>query len=161
MADKIKQGPFMLDVTVFYMLFALAAYVIGKWVMKRAVHAKNALKKKKATDDHKDFVRLQLKDFKLAPEMEEALPRSTIKEIHQFLLDGKVSCLQLVKFYSKLALDRTEGLNYICDLFYEDATALANQRDQELLEYKSTTRVLPPLFGIPVSLKDVIEYKGR
>lgn len=64
-----------------------------------------------------------------------------------------------MKFYTKRCLTHGRDLNLIVTLTYEYALRVAAERDEELKTFKSV-KDMPPLFGVPMSLKDRITLKG-
>ncbi len=143
-----------------YLITTWALFNIGKWLYKRLHHATRAKRKFAITQQHIKEVGLSLANFSLDSTIERLLPKASIKEIQDLLFSKTVTCVQLVKFFTKRAYMMNEDLNLVCDFMYEDAITLAEQRDKELQTYISQNKPLPPLFGIPISLKDVLDYKG-
>ena len=83
---------------------------------------------------------------------------ATAQEIRASLLAGEMTCVELVEFFLKRieAYDRKgpslKAIIAVCEDVYERAKAL----DQKRTEGKT----LGSLFGLPVILKDNIEYVG-
>lgn len=151
----------LIAVVLKYIVGAWVIYKVGTWLYKRQRHARNARRKFAMTRQHLKEISDSLANFTLEPSIETLLPKATIKQMHELLLAKKVTCVELVKFFTKRSGQLNGDLNLICDFFYEDAIALAQQRDVEIQTYISEKKPLPPLFGIPISLKDVIDYKGK
>ncbi len=89
-----------------------------------------------------------------APELID-LHELTIRDIHQAFKDGKYNSQQLVSAY----LDRIEHLNpkiNAITMVNPDALTIARELDEEY----QRTKVLRPLHGIPVIVKDNINTKG-
>lgn len=84
------------------------------------------------------------------------LTEAAISEIHQAILSGQITCLQLVKTYLKRieAFDKSTRLNAI--VVTNDG---ALKRAEELDEEFRTTGKLRPLHGIPIIVKDNYETK--
>jgi Asp-tRNA(Asn)/Glu-tRNA(Gln) amidotransferase A subunit family amidase len=89
-----------------------------------------------------------------APELID-LQELTIRDIHQAFKDGKYNSQQLVSAY----LERIEHLDpkiNAITIVNPDALTIARELDDEYLR----TKVLRPLHGIPVIVKDNINSKG-
>lgn len=82
---------------------------------------------------------------------------SQIEQVQRDLREGKLSCVQLVEYY----LDRIEAskaLNIYIEVYTEEALAKAKAIDEQLEENPDK---LGRLFGVVVSLKDVLCYKDH
>ena len=148
------------------LIFYGVAFFVLQWIA-HSVYLKvkfwQIAKKKKATAHrHMQEVGEKLKDFKLSEEVEHGLRSYTISDIHEkLLLPGKVTCVDMVKFYTCAAYRDCYHLNHAVDFLYKEAIELAEQRDRDLPKLKQGGKPLPLLFGIPMSLKDVFEFKGH
>jgi amidase len=90
------------------------------------------------------------------PISDEAIPEMTIAEIHQAFEKRQLSSERLVKFYLDRIASFDGQINAITVVNLE-ALALARDLDRE---YKKT-KVLRPLHGIPVIVKDNINTRGQ
>ena len=82
---------------------------------------------------------------------------SQIEQVQRDLREGKLSCVQLVEYY----LDRIEAskaLNIYIEVYTEEVLAKAKAIDEQLEENPDK---LGRLFGVVVSLKDVLCYKDH
>ena len=79
-------------------------------------------------------VSLLLKDFKLTIQGEEEhiLIKATSTIIQRLLAQGKVTCVDLIKFYTKRTIDVGVPLNLVTELLYEKALKIAESRDKIL-----------------------------
>ena len=133
--------------------FSIIVYRRYKWA---AVSAK---KREQLLEDF-ERVRKLLQDFSLPAELESKLFRASVADIHQMLFDEpKITCVNLVKYFTKKSINLGLELNLVVQFTYEYALEHAKQRDEELKQY-SSPKELPCLFGIPISVKDMIKLKG-
>jgi len=82
---------------------------------------------------------------------------SQVDQVQQDLREGKLSCVQVVEYY----LDRIEAsqpLNIYIEVYAEEALAKARAIDEQL---RQDPAGLGRLFGVVVSLKDVLCYKDH
>ena len=82
---------------------------------------------------------------------------SSYKTLRQDILDGKINCTQLVNHYLHQA-KINKHLNIYVELFAEEAIEKAKQLDRKL---KSNPNQIGKLFGMVISIKDVICYKDH
>ena len=145
-------------------LYRLATLAAGYFILRLHLMIKYrriATKKRASTDASTRATMAKLDGFKLAEAVEELLLQASISTIHEkLLLTNLVSCEDLVKFFTKAAYERCFSLNHIIEFFFDDALKLAKQRDSEFKLYQAAGKPLPPLFGIPVSVKDSLQVKG-
>ena len=146
----------------FYSLACIAVYYACSNVYLKVKYWMLAKKKRTISDSLIEKVAEQLKDFKLSDEIEDCLRRFNIKNIHEkLLLKGLVTCEDMVRFFTKAAYKDCYKLNLIVEFLFEEAIETAKLRDKKLIELKKSGKELPVLFGIPISIKDVIEFKGH
>jgi aspartyl-tRNA(Asn)/glutamyl-tRNA(Gln) amidotransferase subunit A len=81
---------------------------------------------------------------------------SSIAEYHQALLDGVTSCEAAVQYYL-LRIDENKSLNAFLHVFADEALKRARELDQSF----QLTKSLTPLYGVVVSIKDVIAFKNH
>lgn len=146
---------------VFYVFWLFIVYFIGEKVYLVTMHYFIAQKKIALFKQQSHDVYCKVKDFKLNDDLEENIPKMGVKQLQDLLTSKKATCVDLVKFYTRTAIQRCATLNYVTEYFYDEAVELAQKRDKQLKELISKGGQLPVLFGIPMSLKDVIEVKGR
>ena len=82
---------------------------------------------------------------------------STISAFHQQLLAGTTTCTAAVNHYVQ-RIDEAKQLNAFTELYAAEALATAARLDAQL---PGTMADLPPLFGVVVAIKDVLNYKGH
>ena len=80
------------------------------------------------------------------------LPFSSIRQYHEALQQGRVSCVQTVKFYLD-AIKSNNHLNAFLEVFTEEALQRASSLDQHPKKGK--------LHGVVIGIKDNICYKGH
>jgi aspartyl-tRNA(Asn)/glutamyl-tRNA(Gln) amidotransferase subunit A len=79
----------------------------------------------------------------------------TVLEIVELISNKKLSCIELVDYY--LAnIEKYKDKNAVLEVF-DDARTRAMELDEKL----KTSVELPPLFGVPILIKDNIMYKGK
>ena len=144
----------------FYNLLAYGAYSIGSLLYRRFKHGRTVERKRADLEERIEKVQSLLKDFKLSSDLEKLLPGASISQIHKLLVEGKLTCVELVKFFTKHSWERTKGLNIVVDYMFPESFDLAKQRDEQLKKLLASKTPLPPLFGIPISLKDVLNVEG-
>ena len=82
---------------------------------------------------------------------------SSLKEVQTTVRKGEISCQNLVKFYLKNIQDN-QNLNAFVEVYEEEALAQAKTLDVKLQE---TPENLGKLFGLVISIKDVLCYKNH
>ena len=161
----------------YYVLYLLIKFVIksffrGRW--EKAMKKKwQAVAEKKRNQTRTRFKQVRnlidaLNDDNpkdLPEDLKKALPYASVGQFHHYLLSGQLSCVQLLNFFFKRAVDIGLEHNLLTEPLYDFALSLAKKRDEELqvnLQAKKWTRIeqFPPLFGIPVTLKDQFQIKG-
>lgn len=82
---------------------------------------------------------------------------TTLRQIKKELQEGATSCTSLVDYYLK-QIESTKHLNIYVEVFGAEARQRAAELD---LKLKETPDQLGKLFGMVVSIKDVLCYKGH
>jgi len=82
---------------------------------------------------------------------------STLSSIQNAILSSKTSCEDLVKQYLQ-NIEATQDLNIYIEIFEEEAIAKAKALDAK---YSSAPESVGRLFGMVISIKDVICYEGH
>lgn len=82
---------------------------------------------------------------------------STITAVQADLQAGKMSCVTLVQYYLD-QIEATKDLNIYIEVYEEEALAKAKALDERIANDPST---LGRLFGVVVSIKDVLCYKDH
>lgn len=89
------------------------------------------------------------------------LCKLTITEASDGLRDRKFSSVELVSSCLKEIEKRNPDLNAYLNIF-DDSLEEARKKDEEMLEYsKKDIPKIPPLFGIPIAIKDNLLVKGK
>lgn len=152
----------VLPVAAFYLAVAYAMYYVCRVAYLKYKYSSVAKRKRSIVDKRMLSVIDQLVQFSLPDGIKASLRKMKVAEIHEeLLLPGKVTCVDLVKFYTKETYHECYHLNYLVDFLYEEAIEMAHKKDEELKKYRESGQPLPLLFGIPISIKDVLEYKGH
>ncbi|TAD86183.1 MAG: Asp-tRNA(Asn)/Glu-tRNA(Gln) amidotransferase subunit GatA [Bacteroidetes bacterium] len=81
---------------------------------------------------------------------------STIAQYHQQLLAGTTSCTAAVQHYTQ-RIAQFKHLNAFTQVYDTEALAAAAQLDAQ----RDSTQPLPPLYGVVVGIKDVLNYSGH
>ncbi len=82
---------------------------------------------------------------------------SEITQVQHDLREGKLSCIELVEYYLE-RIEASQELNIYIEVYAEEALAKAKAIDERLQENADD---LGRLFGVVVSLKDVLCYKDH
>lgn len=105
----------------------------------------------------------QLQNFSLEPQLSKKVLKSNISELHELLFQKKLTCVDLLRFFTKRSLEyeiiHQPGL--VVGVVYERALKLAKEKDTQLFTKYSKIEDLPPLFGIPISLKESFILNGE
>lgn len=80
-----------------------------------------------------------------------------LSQVQQDLKTGKITCEQLVQYYLN-QITATKNLNIYIEIFAKEALEKARALDKK---YKDNPESVGRLFGMVVSLKDVLCYKGH
>jgi len=148
----------LIGALVLFVLKLVYGFIITQ--QKKAGHRKNTQIKIDQLKKHHERIEKELDKFHDLDHLQEVLPGASIREIHRLLFeDRRVTCVNLLKFFTKRSLKYGLELKHVVQLTFDSALEIAKQRDIEFKNYK-TFEELPPLFGIPVSIKDHIEMKG-
>lgn len=71
--------------------------------------------------------------------------------------ERKLTAEEVAVAYCKRAAIAQQSVNCLTEIFFEDGIRRARWLDEE---FKRTGRVVGPLHGVPVSLKDTFNFKG-
>lgn len=82
---------------------------------------------------------------------------SQVEQVQQDLREGKLSCVQVVEYYLE-RIEASQSLNIYIEVYAEEALAKARAIDEQL---RQDPDGLGRLFGVVVSLKDVLCYKDH
>ena len=82
---------------------------------------------------------------------------SSLKEVQKAVRKGEISCQDLVKFYLNNIQD-SQNLNAFVEVYEEEALAQAKVLDDKL---QQPSENLGKLFGLVISIKDVLCYKNH
>lgn len=129
---------------------------------------KLASRKKKIFDMEVEELQERIKGSvdNLSKDLQDSLIGASVLNLHDLLFSGKVTSVDLVNFYTLRCIQYGPELNLVADFMYDYALQIAQKKDEELAEKRSSglwksVGDLPCLHGIPVSVKDVYEIKGH
>lgn len=94
----------------------------------------------------------------LVPHHELQITGLDALELAAAIRRGQYSCLQVAEAYCHRAAIAQQLTNCLSDMFFADALERARQLDRHREE---TGETVGPLHGVPVSIKDHIDVKGR
>ena len=83
------------------------------------------------------------------------LRNKSVLELQEMIASKRVSCEELVSYYLG-QIEKYKDKNAVLEVF-DDALDQARECDK----YIATHSTLPPLYGIPILIKDNIMYKGK
>lgn len=87
----------------------------------------------------------------------------TMSELRAMLVDGTITSVDLLRVYYHLAHKSHKKTNCVVHVFVNDAIDAARSADQKFSiarGAKEAAAALPPLLGIPMSIKDSTDVKG-
>jgi Asp-tRNA(Asn)/Glu-tRNA(Gln) amidotransferase A subunit family amidase len=84
---------------------------------------------------------------------------ASVTELKRLLNEGKVTSEDLVIIFHERCRTRGLELELVADFNFDDALKAAKSADQ-LRASTADKSKLPPLHGIPISIKDNLEQKG-
>ena len=168
MAKKTTFDKF-LEIIVYVLLALLALYIIYVIIRKiiRACRKRAMLRMMHEKRIERDFKVNHLKKtlplVNLPPNFIEEILNSDVTTLKRLLDQRQVSSEQLLIIFFKRAVTIGVELELITDVNYEEALLLAQECDR--IRYtKYFNRLVGDdegyLFGIPISIKDMIEMKG-
>ena len=73
------------------------------------------------------------------------------------LANGRLKCADVTRAFCKRAAIAQQLTNCLTEIFFKDALARAKQLDEH---FKKTGKIVGPLHGLPISLKDSFKVKG-
>ena len=80
----------------------------------------------------------------------------SITDLKKGLIDGKFTSVDLVHVFGKRCQDIGRRLCLSAEENFEEALIEAESKDREREEAKLKGTQLPPLHGIPISIKDMV-----
>ena len=152
-----------------YLLFDLVKMIVGR-VIKNRRHNQLVLKaqrvREKRDADVKEFVRQHenlIPDDNVKSKIMEC---NSIAELQRGLENGEFISVDLLMFYIERWSTYGLKLNLITDPFFEEALQIARDCDEtrkdpvKMEDIRQNTETKGLLFGIPISIKDLIFKKG-
>ncbi|KAI9739657.1 MAG: hypothetical protein M1834_006375 [Cirrosporium novae-zelandiae] len=109
---------------------------------------------------------LSVTDAQLSPEeklqhlsvsIREITDVNDIQGLLNLLSGGQLTAEELVRAYIKRAVVAHETCNCLTEIFFDDAVLRAQELD---VHFKQTGKLIGPLHGIPITLKDQFDVKG-
>ena len=98
------------------------------------------------------------------------IARSSALELVDMMDSGQLTSLEITLTFIERAATIGVNNNYVLDEMFEEAIAMARNCDEVRSKNKGKKcwqfgdkfeETLPPFFGVPISLKEVILYKGK
>lgn len=137
----------------------ISAFAIMKARSKTQFHLVRS-KKLKAADDKIKECRLLLTQYcqTISKEKKLAILNAMAYEIVEKITIAKEwTCLEVVCVYSERALDVHEQVNCLTEIMIKEAIEAAIQKDEQFKRDGKSTGIL---HGVPISLKDTVNYEG-
>ena len=96
-------------------------------------------------------------EFKSVPN-EEAIANMSVGELKELLLKGEVTSVDLVNVFGKRCYVIGRALCLTTEECFDEAFIEAELKDKERIEAikEGKAHLLPPLHGIPISVKDLV-----
>lgn len=91
---------------------------------------------------------------KLCPSNENIITDFTLLELKEKIANKQFTCYEVAWAYCHRSALIHQVVNCLTEIFYEEALMTAKRFDEDRPE------ILPPLFGIPISLKDQCNIEG-
>ncbi|PAV76857.1 hypothetical protein WR25_25961 [Diploscapter pachys] len=136
-----------------------AALLVWKWYSDRNL-ARDWLEVKveqRKYEKQYNYLRT-VENYKQLPEdVFQQISRLSFDELREKLQNGSVTASDTLRTYQRKAKEADEKTNCIC-LFFEEAVKIAAELDKAA---SNPEYVKPPLFGIPISLKENIKLRGH
>lgn len=99
-----------------------------------------------------------LYDEKLLTEKELAITDSSAVKLVEKMSKGEYSAVEVFKAYAKRATICHQFTNCALQLFTDEGLKRAEELDEY---YKKNGKIIGPLHGVPISLKEQMNYKGK
>lgn len=90
----------------------------------------------------------------LCPESENAITNCTLLQLKEKIAKKEFTCYDVTWAFCHRSALIQQVVNCLTEIFYDEALSTSKKYDEERPE------VLPPLFGIPISLKDQCNIEG-
>lgn len=97
-------------------------------------------------------------EYGILNEHELNIVSKNVGELLDSLAKGKLSCLAVTTVFCKAAAIAHQVTNCLTEIFFTEALAKAKEFDDI---YAKTGKPTGPLFGLPISLKDQFQIKGK
>lgn len=117
---------------------------------------------KKARKDRDAIIATEYTDPNTIPEnIQKIILDSSACELLALLNDGKITSVQILQVYHNRAITLGLKSEMIAQSNYKEALAVAKACDEKRKSLsKEELTKLPPLFGLPISIKDSFDMKG-
>ena len=84
-----------------------------------------------------------------------------VSQLRQGLIEKKFTSVDLVNFYADRCYVFGRKLSLTTSENYKSALAIAKEKDEQLEKALADGEEVGPMHGIPISVKDFIEMKGK
>jgi len=135
-------------------LYKILRFLYFKWRGKKFVQI--GIQKRKERDLL--IEKFSLPQINIPNERKEEIIKSDVCELREMLLQGKVTSEQLTIIFIGRALEKGKDLNLLSEINFEEAIKTAKEYDLKFLQKNKD--IEKPLFGIPMTIKDVFDIKG-
>ncbi|EFP11791.1 CRE-FAAH-3 protein [Caenorhabditis remanei] len=141
----------------YYALIPFAVYALA-WIIDNYNHRQKlkVLVKQRAADRKVNFEWAKNNFEKLDERRAAEITAKEFEELKNSLQNGEIGPVETVRAFQRKAFEATEKTNCVC-LFIQDAMETA-QHLEDLAKDPSYQK--PPLFGVPVSIKESIHVKN-
>lgn len=141
--------------------------LVGLFIAYRLAGGIAATRKKKAMLDLARKKRVErdailskpLPPININPDLKKIILESPVTKLIELLNNKKITSEQILVSYYERARTIGRDLELICETRFEEALQEARECDKIRAKTENPAE-LPPLFGIPISLKEVFQTKG-
>ncbi|VDN04414.1 unnamed protein product [Thelazia callipaeda] len=135
----------------------LALYIASKWWLRRKQKEKLQLAVQECLQcREKTIEEVSAKCAEVPVERKEMIAKLDLKQLIQCLQSGKCTAKEVLRTYQEKAIQAHYATNCVTT-FITESDWWAEELDEQA---KSQTYQRPPLFGIPISVKESIKIKG-
>eukprot|EP00347_Sterkiella_histriomuscorum_P019468 403341520 len=140
----------------------LALYFAYGFSVVFMFHFRAILNEKKGREYKQKIDRKRFDFIQVDGEKEKLIVNSTIRELRNLQIKGKLTSVEIVTVYSQRAHTIGKELCYITEEFYDQALEIAQQRDVQMKDAikNQDFSKIGLLHGIPMSFKDQLQVKG-
>eukprot|EP00347_Sterkiella_histriomuscorum_P007539 403348534 len=125
-------------------------------------HLRAGLNERKGRNYKGELSKKKFNFTKVDNEKVKLILNSTLRQLREFQIRGKITSVEIVTVYSQRAYTIGKELCYVSEEFYDQALEIAQQRDIQMQEARKAQNFskIGLLHGIPMSFKDQLQVKG-